>query len=176
MSYVRTLEWRKRMSDRRKNEPPTHLIHGLSDTKFGRAFYGITRRCSDKNAAGYENYGGRGIKCEWKTLVEFRNDMYASYLKHIKKFGEKNTSIDRENNDGNYCKKNCRWAVRKTQNRNQRSNHLITYKGKTQCVSAWAEEIGMKYFTLRARIDFYGYSIEEALTEPLNDPYKRKPR
>ena len=46
--------------------------------------------------------------------------MYESYLEHIKKFGKKNTTIDRIDNDGNYCKENCHWATAKEQSLNVR--------------------------------------------------------
>lgn len=29
----------------------------------------INTRCYNKNCKAYKNYGGRGIKCEWKSLI-----------------------------------------------------------------------------------------------------------
>ena len=89
--------------------------HGLSTSQFYRIFYGIKARCSNPQNQAYKTYGGKGIKCLWKSFEEFKNDMYKPYLEHIKKYGDNNVSVDRIDNNGNYCKKNCRWATKELQ-------------------------------------------------------------
>ena len=76
----------------------------------------IKSRCNNPNNAKYHRYGGRGIKNLWNSFEEFKNDMYESYLEHRK--NNSYSSIDRIDNDGNYCKENCKWADYKEQSRN----------------------------------------------------------
>ena len=49
---------------------------------------------------------------------------------------------------------------------NTRRNVFITYKGKTQTIAQWADELNMKYVTLQARLQ-RGWTIEEAVTIPV---------
>ena len=134
-------------------------------------FYGtwnrMFSRCYNTNNPKYKIYGARGIKVLWKDFESFRDDMYQSFLEHIEKYGAKNTSIDRyPDNDGHYCKKNCRWATALQQRQNQRPQffHFIIYKGKKKYLTEWAREYRLQEFTLRARLKL-GWSIKRALTE-----------
>lgn len=91
--------------------------HGLFGTRFYGIWASMKRRCSSPKCERYKNYGGRGIKVcnEWLDFENFMNDMYKSYLEHVKKFGEGQTTLGRINNDGNYNKKNCEWETWKKQ-------------------------------------------------------------
>ena len=128
---------------------PLQKVHGLSRKK--DRLYGIWKnmrvRCNNKNSIGYHLYGGRGIKIcnEWKDHLPFRN--WA-----LKNGYEDNLSIERINNNKGYNPKNCKWATDKEQGRNKRNNTLIKYNGKTQCLSAWVEELGLEYSYVMQRI------------------------
>lgn len=101
-----------------------HLYTGLSRTRFYNIYKGMWQRCNDKNFEAYKKYGARGIECKWMIFIDFKRDMYVSYLQHCVDYGEKQTSIDRINNDKGYYKSNCRWATQKEQANNRR------YKGR----------------------------------------------
>lgn len=135
--------------------------HGMSYNKFYKLYNSMIARINNPTALSYENYGGRGVIIEWKTFEEFKDDMYESYLEHQVNFGAKNTTLERVDNDGNYSKENCKWATRAEQGRNRRSNVLITFNGKTQCLQDWADEMDINRMTLRYRLK--NWSIERAL-------------
>lgn len=115
----------------------------------------MLRRCSDPGHPSYLNYGGRGVGVcdEWKTFERFLSDM-----------GERpeGTWLDRIDCDGDYCKSNCRWLSTKLQGSNRRNNVFYEMDGKRLTVPQWAELLGAKEGTIRARLR-RGKSIEEAL-------------
>lgn len=98
------------------------LKHGMTGTRFYSIWVGMKSRCNNES---WTNYGGRGITyCkEWEEFINFKNDMYESYLQHVDKYGEKQTSLERKNVNGNYTPSNCKWATRKEQNDNKRNNN-----------------------------------------------------
>jgi len=140
-------------------------IHGMDGTRFCNLFKGIKKRCNYSKDKNFYLYGGRGIKCLWNSFEEFRDDMYLSYQEHIKVFGEKNTTIDRIDNNGNYCKENCRWATWKKQRTNQRMKiNFYTINNQRKCLKEWSKIYGINYQTLNSRIFRQKWPIEKALT------------
>ena len=81
-----------------------------------RSWQMMKNRCLNPRAHDYSYYGVRGITvCKrWHKFENFLADM-----------GRKPTAqhtLERRNNDGNYTKRNCYWATRKTQARNRRGS------------------------------------------------------
>ena len=148
--------------------------HGMSNTRFYHIFKSLCSRCLYPRNNRYSIYGKRGIKVLWKSFKEFKDDMHESYLDHVKEFGEKNTTIDRIDNNRNYCKENCRWATCKEQSRNRSTNHSITFQGKTMLQSDWADFLGISRPTFNCRLKKRGWSIKKAILIPIRIQYRNK--
>lgn len=135
-----------------------NTIHGHSrrgnHTKIYKIWKRMKNRITNFNYEFFNRYGGRGIKiCDrWLKFKNFRDDMYESYLEHVKEFGEKQTTIERIDNDGNYEPSNCKWSTKKEQARNKSTNRLISMNGKTQPVICWAEELNISASTISTRL------------------------
>lgn len=144
---------------------------GLSKKeKFYILFNNIRCKTTDKTNPNYANYGGRGIKFLWNDYVEFKKDMYESYLIHKSKHPT-DTSIERIDNNGHYCKENCRWATMKEQSKNKRTSRYITYKGETMIVADWAVRLGVPRQSVRYRLEI-GMTPEQIVETPFS--YKNK--
>jgi hypothetical protein len=116
--------------------------HGMTGTKVYRTWLGIRNRCNNSNDESYKDYGARGIKvCErWNNFENFYIDMGEPI--------DEKLTIERKDNNGDYCPENCVWTTRKRQNNNKRNNTFITYNNKTQTLSDWADELGIESRTL----------------------------
>lgn len=143
--------------------------HLQSRTRFYKIWKGMESRCRVLGNYMTKNYGDRGIKvCErWHDFAFFQADMKASYDAHVVKFGEQDTTIEREDNDKGYEPDNVRWATRAEQTRNQRTNKFITYEGQTYTIAEWARRLRMEVNTLARRLKS-GWSIEKAFTYPVH--------
>jgi len=135
----------------------------ISHTPEYKAWTKMKERCLNPSCKEYPNYGGRGIAiCD---------DWINNPHKFIKDMGEKpepkrNYSLERIDNEKGYCKDNCKWADKKEQARNRRSNVWIEYKGTKMLISDWADALGIKRLTLSARLK-KGWSVEKAFTTPV---------
>jgi len=124
----------------------------------------MLNRCNNKNANNYKYYGGRGIcVCkEWTGKGGFE-----AFAMHIGTRPSKKHSIDRfPDKNGDYKPGNVRWADQGEQTRNQRRNLLIGWKGKTQTLADWAQELDLSYTLLHQRFYVLGHSPERAFTQP----------
>jgi hypothetical protein len=76
--------------------------------------------------------------------------------------------LARHDKSGDFTPNNCFWGTRR--NRNSKRFREITYNGKTQCLAAWAEELGISREAMRYRVNEClrrGLDISLALTAPV---------
>lgn len=135
----------------------------MTHTRFHHIWEGIGTRCFNKKSKIFKYYGGRGIKCEWESFLEFKEDMYESYKKHSFEFGESDTCIERIDNDRNYSKENCKWATRKEQSKNKSSTRFFVDGGERLCLIDLAKKHGIPRNTLANRLN-RGIPVSAALT------------
>lgn len=129
------------------------------------SWYAMKQRIGNPNNVSYHNYGGRGLAYDdtWETFAGFENDMGGTY--------KKGYTLERIDNNGNYCKENCRWATRKDQCNNTRKNITIEYQGITLTSSQWAEKLGIREATFKSR-RLRGWTLERMMNPKLERPAK----
>ena len=135
--------------------------HGQTNSREYQSWAGMIQRCHNPNSPSFGRYGARGIKvCDrWRERggsTNFLADMGPR---------PEGLTLDRIDNAGPYAPDNCKWSTVAEQNRNQRSNRMLTFKGKTQCLTDWANELGMQPDCLYGRMR-NGWTVERALTTP----------
>lgn len=114
-------------------------------------------RCNNPEDPAYRYYGGRGI------TVDPRWDDFTAFLSDMGERPSPQHSIDRIDNNGNYTKDNCRWALPEVQNVNKRNT---VYVGDIP-LATLAREHGISYAALYDRIISYGWPLREALSTPV---------
>ncbi len=134
------------------------VTHGMSRSRLYGVWRGMLARTENSRHVEYENYGGRGIRvCDrWHRFELFARDVAQGY--------ERGKQPDRIDNGGNYEPGNCRWISQQANQRNKRTNHQVTWRGRTLIVQEWAELLGINANTLVYRLK-RGWSVDRALSK-----------
>lgn len=126
------------------NLTPTEIV------RLYKIWTSILSRCTNKEHKQYKNYGGRGIGIskEWLDFNQFCKDLpprpYEEY------------ELDREDNNKGYCKNNCRWVSRITNQRNRRNNRIYETHLGNMCQSQLIEHIGFTRSQFKRALEKYG--------------------
>jgi hypothetical protein len=126
-------------------------------------------RCSNPKNKNYARYGGRGIQVcsNWSNFEPFRDWAISNGY-------NESLTLDRKDNNGNYCPENCQWTTQKRQANNTRKTLLIEWDGETKPLSDLSEQLGIPRQALWKRIHTRKWSVEKAFTTPLkNNGYSK---
>lgn len=144
--------------------------HGLCrrglESKEYRSWKAMWSRCTDPKHKSFGRYGERGITiCDrWKSFDNFLAD--------IGPRPGPNHSVERIDNNENYCPENCRWATWRDQARNRSSNRLLLFSGKMRTIAEISDITSIRVSILYHRIQA-GWTIERATSQPsLLDAHK----
>jgi hypothetical protein len=134
-----------------------NTTHGATGTDLYSRWRAMINRCENRNHHAWPHYGGRGITVckEWHQFEAFARDMGTGFSPLLE--------LDRIDVDGNYEPDNCRWLTHAQQQRNKRTNHLVTFYNRAMTVTEWAELLGINRNTLAYRL-LRGWTTERALT------------
>jgi hypothetical protein len=115
------------------------IKHGMSWTDVYTTWLNMKARCNSPKHDMYYRYWWRWISVERKDFSEFWKDMWPSYVEWL--------SIERIDNDKNYCKENCTWIPKEEQAKNK--SNTVRYKWtslRDYCIQNW-----LKYKTVHMR-------------------------
>ena len=96
-------ENRERYNERARLRRKKWKFYGTKRGKCCRILNAIRARCKNPKQKGYENYGGRGIKC----LLSIDDVMFLRERDGATNMEK--ASLHRINNDGDYTLENCRY-------------------------------------------------------------------
>lgn len=133
--------------------------HGQHKNRFYYVYSGMLKRCYNVKHCAYPRYGGRGITVcdEWKNNIEHFIKWCDSINPPI------GYTLDRyPNNDGPYSPENCRFASRKEQQANMRSNVLVEFNGEKMIYKTFVERFGVVSYATASRRSNNGWNRIEA--------------
>ena len=143
----------------------SNLTHGWTGTRLYRTWRNMISRCYNPNTDRFPNYGGRGITVcdEWRNSFE-------SFLSWAIPAGyTDDLTLERKDNNGDYCPSNCTWVSMSAQVRNRRVTRRLTWDGRTLTPQEWATELGVSLDAIQLRVT-RGWPVERIFTQPFREP------
>lgn len=138
------------------------LRHHKTGTRLYNIWVAMRQRCKNDGKHWHDRWGNRGISVcdEWNDFRTF--EKWA-----LENGYEDNLTIDRIDNNGNYCPENCRWATYKEQSLNTSANRFVEIDGESRTVEQWCCLLGVVTpSTVYRRVRKAGWSFQKAITTP----------
>lgn len=130
----------------------------------------MNHRCHNPSWINYFDYGGRGIYvCDRWRFGEGGKSAFECFIEDM---GDKPTAkhtLDRIDSNLPYGPTNCRWATRREQSRNRRSNRIVSFRGEKMLLIDALTASGMSETGFYDRVK-KGWTEQQALETP---PFQR---
>lgn len=144
--------------------------HGLGHSWVYKIWNRMISRCNNPLDPKFATYGARGIKvCDrWIKSVE---NFYAD----IGNRPFDGASLDRIDNNGDYCPENVKWSDSVEQSRNKTTTRYVEFEGRRVKFIELCEAVGINYRTAASRLNL-GWSVEITFTTPVGGGREKTPR
>lgn len=138
-------------------------VHGQSRSRLYRIWKMMKTRCSDPKHHKYHRYGGRGISvCE-----DWRQDFKEFWKWSLENGYADKLTLERIDNNGNYCPENCKWVPKEEQDWNKQFTKYIEVDGEFISFARYyyktRRQINYNTATCRLRS---GWTLEEIFAVP----------
>lgn len=139
-----------------------------NNDRIGRIFNGMKTRCYNNNSDDYKWYGAKGIKIcnEWLEDPKLFED-WATQNGY-----QDNLTIDRINENENYCPDNCRWIPNVTNVKYKSTTSHICVNGIVHSGRDWSNILGFEPGLINKYVRKYGLDNTKVFIEKyLNNPH-----
>lgn len=120
--------------------------------RIGAIFNGIKDRCYNKNNKSYKWYGEKGVK----VYKEWIDNPKSFEIWALSNGYEDNLTIDRIDENKDYCPENCRWVSNSDNAKYKSTTSLIEVDGETYTGKDWAKILGFGPNLINNYIRKYG--------------------
>lgn len=143
--------------------------------RIGNIFKGMKGRCYDKNDKSYKWYGEKGVK----VYKEWIDNPKSFEIWALSNGYEDNLTIDRIDENKDYCPENCRWISNSDNAKYKSTTSLIEVEGEIHTGKDWAKILGFSQNLINNYVRKYGLEntvefIKKYKTNPTLNPKKNQ--
>lgn len=147
---------RKSITKREARRRPFHM------TPEYFVWQAIKTGTTNKHTLAYQFYGAQGV-----TMCDRWRDSFEDFKADVGMKPSPDMLLSRLDKSKPYEPGNVVWSTRTETMRNRVDNHNITWNGKTLCLQAWSELLGVSAATLSQRLAKWGVSVRTFRLGPM---------
>jgi len=144
-------------------------VDGVSGDRLHRCWRNMHYRCTSKKHEMHKYYVNVSVCDDWRSYEAFSAWAMANGY-------EDDLTIDRIDNDGDYCPANCQWTTPSKNSRNTRRAVMVTLDGVDMPLADACDLYSVAYNAIYTRHVINGWDIKTALTAPIKDVAPKRPK